>query len=218
MNQKKGWWILVIVSLGIMIPFMIPYLTLNPANSRVDITSTTMQYPILVTHIGCAFIALITGFLQFIDRIRLKNPKIHRYIGMIYVVSVFISGILALVVLFYIVNFTKAVAFLVLAILWLFTCWKGYRTAVKGHLNAHRIWMIRSFGITLVAVSARILVPVLLITYYTFNGFILPEGRDKMVEDVLNVNIWVGLVLNFVIVEWIILKKQQKTTILKKRT
>lgn len=35
MMQKKGWWILVIVSVGIMIPFMIPYLTLNPANSRV---------------------------------------------------------------------------------------------------------------------------------------------------------------------------------------
>lgn len=41
MMQKKGWWILVIVSVGIMIPFMVPYLTLNPANSRVDITSTT---------------------------------------------------------------------------------------------------------------------------------------------------------------------------------
>lgn len=51
MMQKKGWWILVIVSVGIMIPFMIPYLTLNPANSRIDITSTT-QYSILVTHIG----------------------------------------------------------------------------------------------------------------------------------------------------------------------
>ncbi|MEK5362730.1 DUF2306 domain-containing protein [Peribacillus castrilensis] len=163
--QKKGWWILVIVSVGIMIPFMIPHLTLNPANSRVDITSTT-QYSILVTRIGCAFIALITGFLQFMDRIRLKNPMVHRYVGV--VVSVFISGILALAVVFYIEIFTKATAFLTLAILWLFTCWKGYRTAAKGHFNAHRIWMMRSFGITLVAVRARVLVPVLLITYYTF--------------------------------------------------
>jgi hypothetical protein len=70
--------------------------------------------------------------------------------------------------------------------------------------------MMRSFGITLVAVSARVLVPVLLITYYTFNGFMLPEGRDKMIEEVLNVNIWAGLVLNFVIVEWIILNKKNR--------
>ena len=137
----------------------------------------------------------------------MKNPKVHRYVGRIYVVSVFISGILALAVVFYIENFTKATAFL-LAILWLFTCWKGYRTAVNGQFHAHRIWMMRSFGITLVAVSARVLVPVLLITYYTFNGFMLPEGRDKMIEEVLNVNIWAGLVLNFVIVEWMILNKK----------
>lgn len=26
----------------------------------------------------------------------------------------------------------------------------------------------------------------------TFNGFMLPEGRDKMIEEVLNVNIWAG--------------------------
>jgi hypothetical protein len=69
---------------------------------------------------------------------------------------------------------------------------EGLPSAVKGHTNAHRIWMMRSFGITLEAVSARVLVPVLLITYYTFNGSMLPEGRDKMIEEVLNVNIWAG--------------------------
>lgn len=36
----------------------------------------------------------------------------------------------------------------------------------------------------------------------------LSEGRDKMIEKVLNVNIWAGLVLNFVIVEWMILNKK----------
>jgi uncharacterized membrane protein len=206
MNQKKSWWILVIVSLGVMIFFMIPYLTLDPTKSRVMIKSTTLQYPVLVSHIVFAFIALITGFLQFIDRIRLKNPKVHRYIGRIYVSSIFISGLLALIAVLYIEDFTKAAAFLTLDVLWLFTCWKGYRTAVKKSFKEHRIWMIRSFGITLVAVSARALVPVLLLAYYALNGFTLPEGRDKMVEEVLNVNIWVGIALNFVIVEWLILK------------
>jgi hypothetical protein len=38
----------------------------------------------------------------------------------------------------------------------------------------------------------------------------LPEGRDKMIEEVLNVNIWAGLVLNFVIVEWMILNKKNR--------
>jgi hypothetical protein len=67
--------------------------------------------------------------------------------------------------------------------------------------------MIRSFGVTLVAVSGRIVVPILLLTYYTLNGFSLPAGREKMVEEVLNVNIWVGLMVNFIVVEWLILRK-----------
>ncbi|MBM7652434.1 hypothetical protein [Neobacillus cucumis] len=44
--------------------------------------------------------------------------------------------------------------------------------------------MIRSFGVTLVAVSARLMVPVLLLVYYILNGFSLPAGREKMVEEV----------------------------------
>lgn len=208
-KQKKSWWILVIISIGIMIPFMIPYLTLDLGKSRVDITSTTIQYPALVTHIVLAFIALVTGFLQFIERIRLKNSKVHRHIGRIYVMSVFISDLLAFGVIFYAEDFTKAMAFLALAVLWLFTTWKGHRKAVQKRFNEHRIWMIRSFGITLVAVSARLLVPILILGYVILNDFILPGGR-QMIEEVLKVNIWVGLVINIVIVEWMLQNKKAK--------
>ncbi|WP_257346805.1 DUF2306 domain-containing protein [Pseudalkalibacillus decolorationis] len=144
---------------------MIPYLTFDPAKSRVTITSATIQYPALVMHIIFAFIALVTGFLQFIERIRLKSLKIHRNIGKAYVMSVLISDLLAFVVICYVEDFTKALSVLTLAVLWLFTTWKGYRKAVKKRFNEHRIWMIRSFGITLVAVSASLLVPVLLLCF-----------------------------------------------------
>ncbi|AZN43736.1 DUF2306 domain-containing protein [Paenibacillus albus] len=207
MKQKKSWWILIIVSLGVMTPFVLPYLNVDPANSRITITSNTIQYPLLLTHILFACAALITGFLQFVTRIRIQHPKIHRYLGRVYVMSVFISGLLALPLIFYMENFTKSLAFLTLSIVWLVTCWNGYRAAVKGRLPEHRVWMVRSFGITLVAVSARLLMPVLLLSYYILSGFSLPGGRAQMVEETLNVNIWVGLLLNFVIIEWIIVKK-----------
>lgn len=196
------------VSIGVMIPFMYPYLTFDPANSRVEITSVQIQYPALVLHIILAFIALLTGFLQFISRIRRKIPRFHRYIGRVYVFSVFSSGLLAFIVTYYAENFTKALAFFVLAVMWVFTTWKAYRKAVNRNFNEHRIWMIRSFGITLVAVSARVLVPVLLLGYAAFHHFTLPGGRMQMVEEVLKVNIWVGLVLNIAIVDWVIIKRK----------
>jgi len=204
-KKRKSWWVLVIVSIGVMVPFMYPYLTFDSDNSRVEITSTVIHYPALVTHIIFAFIALVTGFLQFIDPIRHSRPKVHRNMGRIYVISVFISGLLTFVLFFYIENFMKAMAFLVLAILWLFTTWKAYRKAVKRRFNEHQIWMIRSFGITLVAVSARLLVPLLILVYAIFNNFTLPGGRDLMIKEILDINIWAGLVLNIVIIEWMIL-------------
>jgi uncharacterized membrane protein len=205
MKSKTIWWLLFIVSLGVMIPFVGPYFTFNPEKSRIVIKSSTIQYPVLVGHIVFACFALLSGFLQFIKRIRLHKPKIHRYLGRIYVSSVFISGLLAFVLIFYAENFTKAISFLVLSLGWLYTCWKGFRAAVRKEIDEHRRWMIHSFGVTLVAVSARLLVPVLLLTYYILNGFSLPAGREKMVEEVLNVNIWVGLIVNFMIIEWKIL-------------
>jgi hypothetical protein len=201
---------LVIVSLGVMIPFIAPYLSLNPDNSRVRISANSLQYPLLISHIGFAFVAVVTGFLQFIDRIRINHPKIHGYLGRIYVSSILISGLLSLVLVFFMEEFTKSMAFLTLTILWLFTTWKGYRTAVKKRFDDHRIWMIRSFGITLVAVSGRILVPLLLLSFFTLNGFTVPGGREKMIEEVLKVNIWIGIVLNFIIVEWLILPKLKR--------
>lgn len=207
MKLPKTWWWLFLVSLVIIVPFMFPYLTFDPTNSRITIIPGTVQYPLLVAHIVSAFIALLTGFFQFVDRIRLKKPRIHRFLGRIYVYSVFISGLLSLASIFYAENFMKATSFLILSLAWLFTCWKGYRTAINRQYEEHRKWMIRSFGITLVAVSARLLVPVLLLLYFILHGFSLPHGMETVIGEVLNVNIWAGLILNFVIVEWVILKK-----------
>ncbi|MEH7452953.1 hypothetical protein V7178_10770, partial [Gottfriedia acidiceleris] len=62
--------------------------------------------------------------------------------------------------------------------------------------------------ITLVAVSGRVLVPFILLAYFLLNGLHIPGGRELMVEEALNVNIWVGLLINLIIIEWIILKRK----------
>lgn len=208
MNSKKSWWILFIISLCVIIPFMAPYFLIDPEKSRIQISSTSIQYPALITHIFFAFIALIAGFLQFVKKIRTRDPRIHRIIGKIYYASVFISGILSLIVIFYIENFSKVLSFLALAILWIFTTIKGIHSVKKKNYIAHQIWMTRSFGITLVAVSGRVLVPLILLAYFLLNGLHVPGGRERMVEEALNVNIWVGLLINLIIIEWIILKRK----------
>jgi len=210
MKSKKSWWVLLIVSIGVMSPFIAPYLTLNPTNSRIQIDSSSIQYPVLILHIFFAAIALLTGFLQFNARLRKEKPQLHRLVGKVYISSVLLSGLLAFIIILYIDNFAKATSFIALTIIWLFTTIKGYVTARQRNFSEHRKWMIRSFGVTLVAVSGRLTVPILLLSYYLLNGFSLPGGRAQMVEEVLNVNIWVGLIINIIIIEWIIINKKTK--------
>ncbi|MFC3800233.1 DUF2306 domain-containing protein [Cohnella sp. GCM10012308] len=206
MKNGKAWWIVLFVSLAVILPFAAPYFTFDPSAGRVTLTASSLQFPILVAHILTALIALLAGFVQFREPIRRRRPLLHRYAGRLYVVSVGISGILAIALLFFMESFTKAVGFLALSAIWLYSTWRGYLSARSGSFAAHRIWMIRSFGITLVAVSGRIAVPFLLLLYAVMHGFSLPAGREGMVEEALNVNIWAGLVLNLIAVEWIILK------------
>lgn len=206
MKRLKSKWLLLIVSLAVMLPFAAPYAQFNSAASRVEVLAGSWHYPILVAHIGFAMLAMLAGFAQFSGRLRTRSPRLHRYLGRVYVVCIAAGGALAIALVFYMDSFTKATAFLTLSGVWLYTTWRGYRSARARKLDEHRLWMIRSFGMTLVAVGGRIVVPVLLLAYAALHGFKLPEGREGMIDAVLNVNIWAGLVLNLIAVEWIVLK------------
>ncbi|GLX69848.1 DUF2306 domain-containing protein [Paenibacillus glycanilyticus] len=212
--MKKSWWILLLLSIAIMLPFVIPYLTFNPAGSRIEISSRTLQYPALVGHILLAMLAMLAGFLQFHRGIRQKNPALHARLGKTYVYAVFLSGGLALIVASYEPDFGRTLSFLFLDALWLITTAMGFRSAMKRDWKAHKQWMIRSFAMTLTAVSARALVPFLFLLYLLLHRFALPEGRMEMIEEVLNNNIWAAIVVNFILVEWFILRPRREQPLL----
>jgi len=50
---------------------MYPYLTLDADSSRATIEQNTTHSTVLITDIVFAFIAIVTGFFQFLDRIPL---------------------------------------------------------------------------------------------------------------------------------------------------
>ncbi|NOV02596.1 DUF2306 domain-containing protein [Paenibacillus planticolens] len=210
MSKMLGIFVILII-LGVAVAAVFPYVTLNPANSRVELNGNfPLFYTFLVLHIGTALLALVSGLFQFSERFRIRFPARHRVLGRIYVVSVMVSGCLGLVITVYVDNFTKAMAFLALSFLWLFTTWKGFRYAVSKQFPEHRIWMIRSYAVTLVATSARLIVPLCMLLYAAMRGFHLPEGGiQQMVAEILQVNIWIGLLINFCLVEWVLLKPRK---------
>jgi uncharacterized membrane protein len=111
------------------------------------------------THIISAPVALFTGAIQFVDRLRISKPKLHRWIGMIYVATVLglvaPSGLaMAFAAPF---GWITIVGFALLSVLtWLVTL-QAFRLAKQHRFRLHEQWMIRSYVLICSAVALRLL-------------------------------------------------------------
>jgi uncharacterized membrane protein len=114
----------------------------------------------LIVHAGFASTALLTGVMQFSEKLRRSRPRLHRRMGRIYASSCLIGAAAGFVLAFG----TSAgpiagVGFGSLAIIWFYSTWLGWQRARAGQFASHRRWMIRSWALTLSAVTLRVYIP-----------------------------------------------------------
>jgi uncharacterized membrane protein len=119
------------------------------------------QRPIATfAHFMGGAIALISGALQVNARLRARFLSAHRWLGRLYVVAVVLGGTAGLVLALQ--SFGGWVAHLgfgLLAVCWLVCTLNAYRHIRQGNVSAHRSWMIRSYALTLAAVTLRLYLP-----------------------------------------------------------
>lgn len=109
------------------------------------------------THVFFSPIVIISGLFQFNRWLITNRPKIHRAFGYVYVVSVLlISAPSALVMSFYANGGRIAqISFVALTICWILCTWIAFQKAKKGNYTSHVKWMLRSYALTLSAVTLR---------------------------------------------------------------
>jgi dolichyl-phosphate-mannose--protein O-mannosyl transferase len=91
------------------------------------------------------------------------------------VVAVFVGGASALVMSFFSsAAFVGFFGFGTLAVLWVWTTYRGYRSARDRDFAEHQAWMIRSFALTYAAPTLRLWLIVLTVVQ-------LPFGLDEAV-------------------------------------
>jgi hypothetical protein len=114
----------------------------------------------LILHVGFASTALLGGAIQFNSKVRQRWPQLHRRAGRIYAASCLIGACTGLILAMgSSAGPIASVGFASLAIVWFYSTWLGWQRAVAGRFASHRRWMIRSWALTLAAVTLRIYLP-----------------------------------------------------------
>ena len=109
-------------------------------------------------------IASVIGPFQFLGSLRRRHPCLHVWVGRTYLVCV-TAGALAGLYLSpgsYASN-TFGIAFIFLALAWLYTGARAYLTIRRRDIQAHRRWMIRNYALTYAAVTLRLQMPALIV-------------------------------------------------------
>lgn len=113
--------------------------------------------PFLMIHVAGSVAALATACFQFLPRLRPPSSRLHRLTGRIYVTGCLVGGIAGVPLALGASTGTISTAgFGMLALGWIFVTVQGWRCAVERRFAAHRTWMIRSFALTLAAVTLRL--------------------------------------------------------------
>ncbi|MFC4740882.1 DUF2306 domain-containing protein [Flavobacterium ponti] len=146
------------------------------------------------THVYTSIFLIAFGWIQFSSFIRKKYSKLHRNFGKLYIVIILLfSGPSGLIMSYYANGgIISQIAFIILSVLWLlFTYLSFYYVRRLDFIN-HQKFAIRSFALTLSAISLRLFKFIIVFLFQPF-----PMNTYRIVS-------WLGWTFNLVLAEIII--------------
>jgi predicted membrane protein DUF2306 len=162
------WALMAFLSLGIA-GWSYRYLLPNAPSVPPAIAQNLMYRPWLIVHAGLAATALVLGPWQFLPRLRAARPRLHRWMGRCYVFACLLGGSAGLLVAWGTSAGPVAqFGFGTLAVLWISCAVQAWRMALARRFVEHRRWMVRSFALTLAAVTLRLYLPIVVVSGYPF--------------------------------------------------
>lgn len=145
-------------------------------------------------HVFSIIFALLAGFTQFSPTLLKDHRGIHKIMGQIYVYDILLINFPAAFIMAIYANglIPGKAAFIILDCLWFWFTLKAVLEIKKGNIQLHREYMIRSYALTLSAVTLRAWKMV-------FLGFI-----DIDPLHLYMINAWMGFIPNLLFAEWLI--------------
>ncbi|MFI6095692.1 DUF2306 domain-containing protein [Lentzea sp. NPDC051213] len=200
-RRQIAWAAVAVSAIGIAVFAAFPYLGGDPAQSRIPLNDgVAYHYLSVVVHGMPACLVLFIGPFQFAAKLRARNPKLHRVLGRVYVVSMIFAAVAALVAATFSVSGASVqFGFYLLTAAWLYTIFQGYRSIRAGQIQLHRIWMIRNYALSFAAVALRIFLAI---------GLALQGVWPSLpFHEIYNASVWGSIAVCAVVAEYFIIHK-----------
>jgi hypothetical protein len=183
----------------LMLRLTLPYTALQPGidflKTKVNIYYFAPWRWSFYVHVFTGLAALVAGFTQFSAYIMRRHKALHRTMGYIYVVDVLlVTGPAALVMSFYANGGLPArLSFVLQAFCWLLFTGFAFRQVLRKRFIRHGEWMLRSYALTLAAISLR-----------TYAALLTMAHSDIRPVDKYILIAWASWVPNLLFAEWLI--------------
>ncbi len=190
-----------------MVNTVFQYADLEPQTAFLQYKQSEVGMPlwriVFYLHVFTAFLCLLAGFIQFSDSFRSQYPKFHQTVGRIYAYNIiFLNAPVGLYLAIHAYGgIVSQIAFSTLATLWFFFTLMGVYHARNANWRKHRAFMIRSYALTLSALTLRL----------------LKLGLSNIIQlDELNLyqlNSWLALLINVLIGELVVYYSKKESTL-----
>ena len=186
----------------LMIKICIHYFPWQDINNflvlKQDVVQTQPWRFAFQVHVITSSILLIAGFTQFFQIFRTRFPKIHRYGGWLYLITLIFFALPSgfILALSAAGGFPTQLCFFILCIIWSYCTLRAIYHLFKKQWLAHRNWMIRSFALSLSALSLR--------TWKLFLYELQPYFDWLTPLHIYQLESWLGWMVNLLIAEIII--------------
>jgi len=146
------------------------------------------------THVYSSIFLMILGAFQFSNFIQRKYTKLHRISGKLYVgILLLLSGPSGLIMSYYANGgFYAQVSFVLLSLFWMVFTFLSWFFILKKDVIKHQKFAMRSFALTLSAISLRLF------------KFLLVFFFEPFPMDAYRMAAWSGWIFNLLVVELII--------------
>lgn len=199
MVRRFAWSIMALLALGVA------------GYAGVALVATSLRTPFvqdlfvnlpaaISAHLAGGIVAIVLGAFQVNSWLRSRFISMHRWSGRVYIFAVLVGGVAGFALA--LKSFGGLVThfgFGLMAICWVATTLNAYRHIRRGDVIAHRAWMLRSYALTLAAVTLRIYLPLSQVAGIEF------EAAYQAIS-------WLCWVPNLLVVEWFVLARNPAPT------